>query len=72
MLLIKAANFPIYKRNLMGYDQIIINEEVKHVVFRQIAGALVVEMTPQDEDALNKVIDQLNREERYGNRKANN
>ena len=42
------------------------------MVFRQIAGALTVEMTPQDEDALNKVIDQLNREERNGNRKANN
>lgn len=42
------------------------------MVFRQIAGTLNVEMTPQDEDALNKVIDQLNREERNGNRKANN
>ena len=42
------------------------------MVFRQISGILTVEMTPQDEDALNKVIDQLNREERNGHNKTNN
>lgn len=42
------------------------------MVFRQIAGVLMVEMTPQDEDALNRVIYQLNKEERNGHNKTNN